>query len=111
MRVTSFTLVMLGVAGGMALVSVYSCVHLEGQIVTLQSIVVKGSPASPMSWRCGYHDVPKGMEPVGENRTSLDRRYLPTSCRSFTWEGANPRFGRSRIPSDADTFISSGMCL
>jgi hypothetical protein len=58
--------------------------QLEGQIVTLQPIVVKGSPASPMSWRCGYHEVPKGMEPVGENRTNLDRRYLPTSCRSLT---------------------------
>ena len=58
--------------------------NLEGQIVTLQPIVVKGSPASPMSWRCGYREVPKGMEAVGENRTNLDRRYLPTSCRSVT---------------------------
>jgi type IV pilus assembly protein PilA len=57
--------------------------QLEGQIVSLQPIVVTGSPASPMSWRCGYHEVPKGMEPVGENRTDLDRRYLPTSCRSI----------------------------
>jgi type IV pilus assembly protein PilA len=58
--------------------------QLEGHVVTLQPIVVKGSPASPMSWRCGYHEVPKGMEPVGENHTNLDRRYLPTSCRSLS---------------------------
>ena len=25
-----------------------------------------------------------GIETVGENRTNLDRRYLPTSCRSAT---------------------------
>ncbi len=56
--------------------------QIEGQVVTLQPIVVIGSPASPMSWRCGYHGVPKGMEAVGENRTNLDRRYLPSSCRS-----------------------------
>jgi type IV pilus assembly protein PilA len=54
---------------------------LEGQIVTLQPILVKGSPASPMSWRCGYHEVPKGMEAVGENRTNANRQFLPTSCR------------------------------
>jgi type IV pilus assembly protein PilA len=55
---------------------------IEGQIVTLQPIVVKGSPASPMSWRCGYRGVPNGMEPVGENRTNMDAKFLPTSCRS-----------------------------
>jgi type IV pilus assembly protein PilA len=55
---------------------------LEGQIVTLQPIVVKGSPASPMSWRCGYRDVPKGMESAGENRTNMNPQFLPTSCRS-----------------------------
>jgi type IV pilus assembly protein PilA len=55
---------------------------IEGQIVTLQPIVVKGSPASPMSWRCGYRGVPNGMEPVGENRTNMDPKFLPTSCRS-----------------------------
>jgi type IV pilus assembly protein PilA len=55
---------------------------IEGQIVTLQPIVVKGSPASPMSWRCGYRGVPNGMEPVGENRTNMDAKFLPVSCRS-----------------------------
>jgi type IV pilus assembly protein PilA len=55
---------------------------IEGQIVTLQPIVVKGSPASPMSWRCGYRGVPNGMESVGANLTNMDRRFLPTSCRS-----------------------------
>jgi type IV pilus assembly protein PilA len=55
---------------------------IDGQIVTLQPIVVKGSPASPMSWRCGYRGVPNGMEPVGENRTNVDRKFLPASCRS-----------------------------
>jgi type IV pilus assembly protein PilA len=55
---------------------------IDGQIVTLQPIVVKGSPASPMSWRCGYRGVPNGMEPVGENRTNMDAKFLPVSCRS-----------------------------
>jgi type IV pilus assembly protein PilA len=55
---------------------------VTGQIVTLQPIVVKGSPASPMSWRCGYRGVPAGMEPVGENRTNVNLQFLPSSCRS-----------------------------
>ncbi|HKC15633.1 MAG TPA: pilin [Steroidobacteraceae bacterium] len=56
--------------------------NIAGQIVTLQPIVVKGSPASPMSWRCGYRGVPSGMEAVGENRTNVDSKFLPSSCRS-----------------------------
>jgi type IV pilus assembly protein PilA len=55
---------------------------IAGQLVTLQPIVVTGSPASPMSWRCGYHGVPQGMEAVGTNRTNVDPKYLPASCRS-----------------------------
>jgi len=55
---------------------------IEGQIVTLQPIVVKDSPASPISWRCGYRGVPNGMEPVGENRTNMNQQFLPSSCRS-----------------------------
>jgi hypothetical protein len=26
--------------------------------------------------------VPNGMEPVGTNLTNMDRRFLPSSCRS-----------------------------
>lgn len=55
---------------------------IDGQVVTLQPIVVKGSPTSPMSWRCGYRGVPTGMEPVGENRTNMDFKFLPSSCRT-----------------------------
>ena len=55
---------------------------IDGQVVTLQPILVTGSPASPMSWRCGYRGVPRGMEPAGENRTNVDAKFLPTSCRS-----------------------------
>jgi type IV pilus assembly protein PilA len=54
---------------------------LDGKVVTLQPIVVKGSPASPMSWRCGYRSVPNGMEAQGENRTNADSQFLPASCR------------------------------
>ena len=54
---------------------------IEGHVVTLQPLVVTGSPASPMSWRCGRRSVPDGMEAVGENRTDIDDKFLPSSCR------------------------------
>jgi type IV pilus assembly protein PilA len=54
---------------------------LEGKIVTLQPLVVTGSPASPMSWRCGLRAIPRGLEGAGENRTDIDRKHLPASCR------------------------------
>jgi len=55
--------------------------NIAGKIVTLQPLLVTGSPASPMSWRCGLRAIPKGMEAVGANRTDLDRKYLPSACR------------------------------
>jgi type IV pilus assembly protein PilA len=54
---------------------------LKDKLLSLQPLVVTGSPASPMSWRCGLRAIPKGMEAVGENRTDLDRKFVPASCR------------------------------
>ncbi len=54
---------------------------IEQKTLTLQPLIVTGSPASPMSWRCGFRAIPKGMEAVGDNRTSVDRKFVPASCR------------------------------
>jgi type IV pilus assembly protein PilA len=54
---------------------------VRGKILTLRPIIVTGSPASPISWVCGNSPAPDGMETVGENRTSVDDRYLPSMCR------------------------------
>lgn len=55
--------------------------ELDGKIVTVQPLVVSGSPESPMDWTCGYAAAPEGMEKVGENRTDIDRRFAPAACR------------------------------
>jgi type IV pilus assembly protein PilA len=55
---------------------------IADRVITLQPIVVTGSPASPMSWRCGLRGIPKGMEGAGANHTDIDNKFLPTSCRS-----------------------------
>lgn len=54
---------------------------LQGQVLSLRPLVVKGSPESPMAWACGGADAPSGMEPVGEDRTTLKATLLPSSCR------------------------------
>lgn len=54
---------------------------VRGRVLTLRPIIVSGSPASPPSWLCGRASAPDGMEPVGEDRTTLDDRFLPTVCR------------------------------
>lgn len=59
---------------------------LQGEIVTLQPIYIKDSPAVPISWICGYSDVPEGMTAAGENKTSLPNKYLPVNCRSSSGE-------------------------
>ncbi len=55
---------------------------LKDKLLSLQPLVVMGSPSSPMSWRCGLRAIPNGMEAVGDNRTDLDRKFVPASCRA-----------------------------
>ncbi|MGH1539508.1 MAG: pilin [Arenicella sp.] len=55
--------------------------NVAGKIVTIRPIVVKGSPASPFSWVCGYSQAPEAMRAVGENQTSVEKQFLPAVCR------------------------------
>jgi type IV pilus assembly protein PilA len=54
---------------------------IADHVITLQPLVVTGSPASPMSWRCGLREIPAGMEGAGANHTDIDNKFLPTACR------------------------------
>lgn len=53
-----------------------------GQIISFRPLTVINSPASPISWACGYATAPKGMEAVGENRTNVEARMLAWACRA-----------------------------
>jgi len=55
--------------------------QVEGNILTLRPITVIDSPTSPMSWVCGYSGVPAGMKAAGKNKTDVERKFLPVSCR------------------------------
>jgi len=54
---------------------------LEGQILSLMPVYVEGSFGSPVSWVCGYDEIPTGMTAAGENKTNIERSSLPLSCR------------------------------
>lgn len=54
---------------------------LQGKILTFRPAVVKDSPASPITWLCGYDEAVEGMEAVGTNKTDVNRELLPSSCR------------------------------
>ncbi len=54
---------------------------LQDKIITVRAITVPGSPASPMSWVCGYSPVPTGMTAGDHDHSSVPAKYLPVKCR------------------------------
>jgi len=54
---------------------------LNGKIISLRPIYVSANPTSPISWICGDDEPPEGMSTSGTNKTTIDRQYLPASCR------------------------------
>lgn len=56
---------------------------LSGKVISLQPVVVDGSPESPISWICGYDKAVTGMQAVVENRTDIAKEFLPARCRGI----------------------------
>ncbi len=54
---------------------------LAGKKLSIRPVVVEDSPASPISWVCGYDSIPEGMHAATDNLTDLELRYLPLRCR------------------------------
>lgn len=54
--------------------------HLQDKIVSMRPAIVTDSPASPISWLCGFDEPVKGMEVVGKNKTDIDNSLVPSSC-------------------------------
>ena len=52
----------------------------KGKIVTLRPVYVPKSPGSPISWICGYDDIPEKMKSPAENKTDVERTDLPLKC-------------------------------
>jgi type IV pilus assembly protein PilA len=54
---------------------------IKGKLITVRAVVVKDSPESPISWICGFSAIPNGMEAAADDKTTVDLKYLPISCR------------------------------
>lgn len=55
--------------------------EIKNKTLSIQPIVVKGSPQSPISWICGKAAAPDGMQAMGENKTDIEIKNLPLNCR------------------------------
>ena len=54
---------------------------LDGKTLSLRPITVIDSTQSPISWVCGYSGVPKGMQAASDNKTDIEKKFLPIKCR------------------------------
>lgn len=54
---------------------------LKGKTLTVYPVYVPDSHASPISWICGFDQIPDGMIAAGVNRTNVGKNDLPGRCR------------------------------
>lgn len=54
---------------------------LQGKILSLRPVYVTENPSSPISWLCGGDTPVDGMTASGENKTNIEDKFLPASCR------------------------------
>ena len=53
---------------------------LQDKTISLRPAIVTGSPASPISWLCGFDEPVPGMEAAGKNKTDINIGLMPASC-------------------------------
>jgi type IV pilus assembly protein PilA len=62
----------------------------RGKILSIRPATVTAAPDGPISWVCGGAEAVPGMTAAGEDRTTVDDRHLPHSCRSWVQASAPP---------------------
>ncbi|MFY7939450.1 MAG: pilin [Burkholderiaceae bacterium] len=53
---------------------------IKGKILTLRPAVVEDAPVVPASWICSAAKVPDKMTLKGNDKTNIDKRFLPRNC-------------------------------
>lgn len=57
--------------------------QLASKIVTLRPVYTEGAPTAPIHFVCGYAKPKNTLQKAtGENKTDIDKNWLPTACRS-----------------------------
>ncbi|NVJ66190.1 MAG: pilin [Gammaproteobacteria bacterium] len=54
---------------------------LQDKVLTIRPAFVTESPTSPISWLCGGDKPADGMTAAGDNKTDIEAKFLPASCR------------------------------
>ena len=54
---------------------------INGKTLTLRPAVVTDAPIVPVAWVCGFAPIPGKMTAKGENKTTIEPKYLPLACR------------------------------
>lgn len=55
--------------------------NFKGQIVSVRPAVSASDPLGPVIWICGNRDPATGWVVYGDDRTTVDDRYIPSSWR------------------------------
>ncbi len=53
---------------------------IKGKILTLRPAVVEDAPIVPASWVCSSAKVPDKMTLKGNDKTNIEKRFLPRNC-------------------------------
>ena len=55
--------------------------NLKQKTLSIRPVYVPDSRNSPISWVCGFDEVPQGMKASGFNKTDVNKSNLPLRCR------------------------------
>jgi type IV pilus assembly protein PilA len=55
---------------------------IAGRTLTFRPAVVEDAPVVPVAWVCGKAAAPKNMVAKGQDRTTLEDKYLPLNCKA-----------------------------
>lgn len=54
---------------------------LQGKLLSVIPSYVANSYNQDLDWSCGYKKIPDGKKAAGDNRTNIDKQFLPLKCR------------------------------
>jgi len=54
---------------------------LQDKILSLRPAVIDDAQVVPITWVCGYANAPANMTLKGDNKTTIDAKFLPAQCR------------------------------
>jgi type IV pilus assembly protein PilA len=54
---------------------------IQDKMLSLRPAVIDDAQVVPVTWVCGYATAPNNMTLHGDNKTTIETKFLPSSCR------------------------------